>query len=210
MTMSNASLLAPITDTPPVGPETATTADGWVYDVETGEVVGCLDDERFLVRDRFEVTDGESADWVLRKRQDVDGEIARLTLQFQAIERQFKARLRTQHQRLAYLDWRFGASLIAWARSQLARGSRTWRGTFGSVKFRKTQGTNKILDDAAALEFVRSYAPELIKVTESVNLKAVFEAQKRAAEMLEEAVVLPFVASSPPDESVTIDTGIEH
>jgi hypothetical protein len=203
-------LLALITDQPfAPEPETATTADGWVYRLDTGECVGCLDDDRFLVRERFEVDSPESADWVLRKRQEVDSEIARLTIQFDAIKRQFDARLKTQHQRLAYLDWRFASRLIAWARSQLTRGSRTWRGTYGSVKFRKTQGTRKVLDDAAAVEFVETYAPELVKVTKSVNLKAIDEARQRAAEALGEGIDLPFVACAPPDESVTITTGIE-
>lgn len=201
-------LLALITEPDP-GPETATTADGWVYRIDNGECVDCLDDHGFFVRGRFEVVDAETADWVLRKRQDVDGEIARLTIQFAAIEKQFKARLRTQHQRLAYLDWRFGASLIAWARSQLARGSRTWRGTFGSVMFRRTQGTRKVLDDQQAVEFVETYAPELVKVTKSVNLKAIDEARDRAVKAIGEAVHLSFLAISPPDESVTIETGIE-
>src|SRR4029077_9204550 len=122
---------------------------------------------------------------------------ARLTIQFQAIEKQFKSRLRTQHQRLAYLDWRFGASLITWARSQLAKGSRTWRGTYGSVKFRKTPGSRKVLDDAAAVEFVETYAPELVKVSKTVNLKAIDEARERAAQALGEGIDLPFVACSP-------------
>lgn len=201
-------LLALINE-PPDGRDTATDSDGWVFDVATGEVVGRLDADGFLVRDRFEVTDNESADWVMRVRSDVEAEVAKLDLQFAAIRKLYEARRNAQYRRLAWWEFRFATSLIAFARSQLTGKVRTWRGAFGSIAFRKTQGTTKVLDDEAALAFVKTYTPELVKVVESINLKAIMAAKAKAEEVIGEAVELNFVKESQPGENVQISTGIE-
>lgn len=189
--------------------ETATDADGWVYDIASGEVINRLDADGFLVRDRFEVTDPESADWVLRVRSESEAEIAKINLQEAAFKRHCEARRKAQYQRLAWWDYKFSASLIAFARRQLTGKARTWRGAFGSVAFRKTQGTTKIVSEVEAVAFVKTYAPELVRVTESVNLKAIEAAREVAEKALGEVVDLGFVKTAGASETITIETGIE-
>ncbi len=193
----------------PVEPETSVDSDGWIYRVDTGEVVGRLDDQQQPIAERFEVKDEASADWVLQIRSETESEIVKLDAQFAAFKKQYDARRNAQIRRLSYLEYRFSPSLIAFAKSQLVGKARTWRGTFGSVAFRKTPGSTKILDDAAAVEFVKTWEPARVKVIESVTVKSVMMARDQAAIVSGEEIDLPFLATSGPGESVEISTGIE-
>ena len=79
----------------------------------------------------------------------------------------------------------------------------------GAVSFRRTPANNKIIDKAAAVEFVRTWAPERVKVTETVGIKDVLAAREEAEKVNGERESLAFLVEGQPGENVLITTGIE-
>ena len=200
-----ATELETIVEGPPA-PErqTWTDPDGWIVDSATGEVLGRAD-----VAQRFEVTSDEAADWTLQIRSEIEGRIAGLVARKTAAVAMIDALIADQRRRLAWWDWRFAASLTSFARSCLTGKARTAKFAWGQVAFRKTAGSTVILDDAAALAFVETWAPEKVKVVRSVNVSAVKAAIEAArAACPDEEIEVPFLRVSGEDETVSITTGI--
>jgi len=198
-----AAILSPLIGETDTGP--AVDSDGWLYDPETGEVVGRAD-----VPEAFVVDTQEKAEWVLELRSRIEGDLAGVEARLRAVTQQLEAIRRRHVRRLAWWDWKFSSSLIGFARSCLTGKARTARFGWGSVSFRRTPGTTQICDNAAAVEFVRTWRPELVRVVESVTVKAVAEAKETALRETGEDEPLAFVVRSEPGESVSIVTGIER
>lgn len=202
--MSTETLLELLTVPIPETRNTAVDPEGWVYDVDTGEVIG-----KDMVDDRFKVDTPEAADWALEVRSRIEGNILAIDERKRAVCRQLDAMRNDQIRRLSWWEWRFGSDLIGFARTLLKGKSRSVKFTWGSVSFRTTQGTTEILDMPAAVAFVRAWEPELVKVVETVGLKAIEAARRQAVDATGEDESLPFVRSTGQQESVSISTGIE-
>jgi hypothetical protein len=179
--------------------------DGWVFDLETGEVLGRIDAD-----ERFEVDSDERAEWVLSLRSQLEGELVALDVREAALLRQLRTLRAAKLRRLAWWDYRFAPSLIAFARSLLAGKERTAQFAWGRVSFRSTKGTTRILDMTEAVAWMRTWDPAKVRVKESVTVKDVLATRKAVAEEYGETPEhLGFLASSGPGESVTVSTGIE-
>jgi hypothetical protein len=196
--MSTATLIQPTTE----APETATDSDGWIFRLDDGEVIGRLDADGYLVREAFTVDSEASADWVLSVRAETEARVVALDAQFSAYRRNYEARRNALNRRLGWWEFRFAPSLIAWARSQLTGKSRTWQGQWGRVAFRKTQGTNEIIDMEGAVHWMIDRAPDKVKTVRSVGVKDVLET-------LEDGDRPAFLVSAPGRESVSVSTGVE-
>lgn len=115
-----------------------------------------------------------------------------------------------QERRIKWWEYRNRAGVIEVAKSMLGAG-RTADFDHGRVRFRTTRGTRTILDMAAAVAYVRDWAPDRVKVEESVTLKAIEAARESEAFSTGESPPAPpFVAESGPGESVKIDTGVYY
>lgn len=198
--MSTAELIGPTVD--PASAHlngervTAVDGEGWLYDVETGEVLGLSE-----LPDDFEVNCHQAADRALEIRSRIEAQVVAVKARRDALNRQLDALERAQESRLKWWDWRFGQQLAAFARSLLSGKSKTARFTWGSVAFRATKGTNRITDMDAAVEWVRRRDPEMVKVVETTTVTAVLA--------LSQGKPLPFLESTGPGEAVTISTGID-
>ncbi len=184
-------------------PQTSIDGEGYIYDIATGEVLGRID----LV-DRWEVDSAEAAEWALELRSKIEGHLAGIDARRRALVAQLDALRREQERRLNWWDVRFRSSLVEFARSQLTGKARTARFAWGSVAFRKRQGTNEIVDMAAAVEWAKEWAPEAVKVSERVGVKDVLAARELALRLSVEPVALPFLVSTGPSETAEIDTGV--
>ncbi len=192
-------------DLAPVERETAVDADGWEYDVATGEVLGRPD-----VHELFEVRSVDDAEWVLELRSAIEGEIAGVRARLKAIESNLRALESAQVRRLSWWEWRFAPSLVAFARRQLTGKSRTVRFAWGKVAFRKTRGSTDILDPERALEFVRAWNPKAIRVKEHVTTADVLATLHTIEMATHEVPETPnWLIRSGEAESVTISTGID-
>lgn len=181
----------------------AVDSEGFVYDTETGEVLGMNG-----VAEVFTVDSAEKADWTLEIRSRIEGQIAGIEARLKAVTEQLKAMRREQVRRLAWWEWKFGSGLIAFARQSLTGRSKTARFGWGSVSFRQTAGTNQIIDMHSAVEWMRTWKPESIRRVETVTIKDLFAARESVIEETGEEPAFPFVVSSGPSENVTISTGI--
>jgi len=180
-------------------------ADGWVYDVETGEVLGHRDAD-----EAFRVDSVEAANYVLGLRSEIEGELAGLAARKAGLVRQLDALIAAGRRRLSYWDYRFAGELEVFARGLLEGGrSRTAQFTWGRVSFRRTPGRSTIVSMEEAVEFVRAWAPDQVEVRESVTLKAIDAARTVAEHDTGEIVSTPFVTVTGPGETVVISTGVD-
>jgi hypothetical protein len=182
--------------------------DGWLFDVVTGEIVG-----RVEIDERFKVETLEAAEWALELRSRIEGDVAGIDERIRAVTAQLRMLRGERLRRLSWWDWRIAPSLVLFARD-LIRGkkTRTARFGWGQVSFRSTKGSHAILDMEAAVAYVRSWAPERVKVKteESVGIRDVIDVRDMVSRMTgDEPERLPWLAASGPEESVTISTGIE-
>lgn len=190
--MSTAELvLAPT----PLERQTAVDGEGWLYDVETGEVLVFAGAAVDLVDTR------EKADAVLETRARIEGQILAVQARRQAVLTQLDRLEQAQRRRLDWWERRWGSLLADFARSLLTGKSRSVDFTFGRVSFRATRGSHRITNMDAAVEWVRRRDPELVKVVETTTVTAVVS--------LAQGKPLPFLESTAPGESVSVTTGIE-
>jgi hypothetical protein len=185
-------------------------SDGFIYDAETGEVLGHTG---AVPDDGFAIMSPEGADWVLSKMAIQESELARVESLRAALLANLDSMLVEPRNRLAWLHRRFDGELIAQAARDLeAQGgrSRTAKYPHGKVSLRKTPGSAEITDRHLAVEFVAEWAPDHVK--RSVGIEGV-----RAAILAEiDAVDDPgdrtdtarFFRSAGPSERWTIDTGL--
>jgi hypothetical protein len=188
-----------------VSRRTDVDSDGWIYDIISGEVIGRIDAD-----ERFEVDSVERAEWVLSLRSQLEGELVALDVREAALLRQLRTLRAARLRRLAWWDYRFAPSLIAFARSLLAGKGRTAQFAWGRVSFRSTRGTTRILDMDAATAWMKVWKSEKVRVKESVTVKDVLATRRAVAEEYGETPEhLGFLASSGPGEVVKVSTGIE-
>jgi hypothetical protein len=188
-----------------VSRRTDVDSDGWIYDIISGEVIGRIDAD-----ERFEVDSVERAEWVLSLRSQLEGELVALDVREAALLRQLRTLRAARLRRLAWWDYRFSPSLITFARSLLAGKERTAQFSWGRVAFRSTRGTTRILDMDQAVCWMKLWKPKKVRVKESVTVKDVLETCEAVAENYgERPEHLGFLASTGPEENVTVSTGIE-
>lgn len=206
MTTAHDDLLALIEPTPPAGRQTDVDPDGWIFDINSGEVVGRVDAD-----DQFTINSVSDADFVLELRSRIEGEIAGIDARLAAVTAQLKALRAAQVRRLSWWIWKFEPGLVTFARTLLAgRKERTARFGWGQVAFRTTPGNHRILDDAEAVAWVRIWAPEKVRVVETVSVKDVLATRAAvAAETGDEPDRLPWLAAGGAKESVKVSTGIK-
>jgi hypothetical protein len=186
-----------------VDPATGVDRDGFIYCIDTGEILGHVD-----ATDRFKIESQESADWTLEKRAEIESNIVAIRVRRRAVNEHLKSLEDALIRRLSWWEFRFGSELIAYARTLLKGKSRSVQFAYGKVAWRVTKGRNEILSPTEAIEYVKLYAPEKVKIKESVDIAGVLAAIERAREAGDEDKPNWFVQSGP-DENVTISTGIE-
>ena len=200
-----------------------TDPDGYVFDPESGEVHGVTDPETGAVvwlveagqdvpqdAGRFEIRSREAADWVLKLRMEEEAALLALEAKKSALLANLEGQAVHHRNRLKGLAWRFDNDLAEFARQELAArhgAGKTLKLTFGSIAFRQTKGSAEVTDPAAALDYVREWAPERI-VPKPVGVEAVKAAieAERAAD--QEPDVAGFFRQAEPRESCSIRTGI--
>jgi phage host-nuclease inhibitor protein Gam len=189
----------------------ATTADGFLYDTETGEVLSYEgpSPSGTPVTDSFQINSVEAADWALQLRSGIEGEIAGIEAQLEAVTKMLQARKSAAMRKLSWWEFRFASSLITFARSCLTGKSRTAQFSWGRVSFRRTGGNNEIIDMKAAVEWMRWANSDLIRTVETVRVSDVLATHRRIFQETGEPEPLRFIVSSEPSENVTISTGIE-
>ncbi len=188
-----------------------TTGDGYLFDVESGEVVG-FDPQLAMPEgakpERFEVRSPEAADWVLSLRGDLESQIFGIEERLRSITRHLGAQVAQRRAKLRFLSYRFDAELEAQARREL-EGSRLKTVTYahGKVAFRSSKGSTEITDAGEATKFALEWKPEAVKYSVNVTgLQQAIDAYREAND--EEPDTSRFAKFQGPSEKVSITTGI--
>lgn len=155
--------------------------NGRLIDADTGEiidaqenVVGDILDSEFpdgptASRPDFVVRTNPEADWVLQCYQEVDSEIDRLQRLKKARIEQIDLMIKEQARRRRWLDRRFLTDLQQFAERALAVArKKSILLTFGTLGFRKGHSGYVVNDPVLAVEWAKTYAPDAVKVTESL------------------------------------------
>ena len=136
-------------------PQNVIEQDGYRIDADTGEILGLV-----KVSERFVPDTPDKVDWVLERMQEEDAQIAMIDQRLAAISSNLLAMRREHERRRTYMAGRFDADLRAFAETQLLDGkTRTYRTPFGSLSFRRTAGSIKVVDELAAIEWCREPVP---------------------------------------------------
>ena len=219
--MSAVTAAEAVTDvpTPEADPRVGFLEDGTPYDTHTGEILA--PDSPLLAGIEIEadkpVDEREAVEQLLERRGYLTSKVEALKARKAILVANMDAQIADVNRRLRWWEIRFSGPVVAFARKMLTGRSRTAQFDQGSVSFRKTSGTTAILQMDAAVEFVRRYRPDLVRVEVSVNVTAIKEAVKTAREQALEMGDspedtdkafdrLPFIAKSGEGESITINT----
>ena len=197
------------------------TADGELVD-QWGEIVSPddlpsldLPAEFAPLIDPFQVNSRDDANNALEIRFNLEAQNRSLDDRLKAFTANIEAQKRRIRSRLAWWDFRWSPKLVTWAKTALVNkkgipfgSGKTVALDFGRVSFRDSPETIEILDDAAALEWARKWAPERIKTKESITMTSIKEAIEELKKEGMEAS-LPFVKDVPKVENKpSIKTGI--
>ncbi|HSW63361.1 MAG TPA: host-nuclease inhibitor Gam family protein [Dissulfurispiraceae bacterium] len=177
--------------------------DGYIVDVETGEILG-VDG-----REEFRVTDGASAEWVLEKMAYEDAAVLALEAREKAILENIRAIRQKHDNRRKFLEYRFGEELAAFAKAALAGGkTKTWKCPFGQVSFRNVPAKIVVDDNDLAIDYLEEVGElEAVKIVRSV-LTSKLSPERREVLMAGE-IHIPGLHVEPAIENkVSIKTGV--
>lgn len=132
--------------------------DGFIIDTESGEVLG-------LATQEFHVTDEASADWVLKKLTESEAEIIKLNLMLESVAERLASERKAAERKVEWLKARFGAELEQFAKENLPKGKRTWKGTWGEVSFRTSPARLEVTDEETAIKWAERNCPSAVKVS---------------------------------------------
>jgi hypothetical protein len=188
----------------PILNEETFTQEGYIVNAE-GEILGIAD----LPKPAFEVTDEESAEWVLSKIADAEAEVLKLQVMLNSVAERLQSRMKDQHRRIEWLNARYGADIAEVAKANLPKGKKTWKGVNGQVAFRTTNPRLDIPKENTekALGWLKDNGiTQAIKVTESI-LKSEIPDDKTAL-LMEDAELRQIAGFEliPAGESVKIET----
>lgn len=189
--IDNADLLTILTDAD--DRLTAVDGDGYIYDVETGEVI----DRQATLPDV--IACDADADAALEIRAEIDADIAAHDAKAKALLENLGRQRAALERRIKWWEWRFGSGLVAYARLKLRGKSRTVQFTWGRVSFRRTQPRRMILDMPKAVAWMTSRDPEKVKTVQTVAIADVVA--------LAAGQPLDWLVESPEGENVNVETG---
>jgi len=169
--------------------------DGYVVNVETGEVVSGPEPEEYVC-DTL-----EKADWVLSVMAEEQASVLAVDARLAALSAHLEKQKKKHEARVKYLQWKFGPSIAHLAKETLAASKgKTVTLDHGEVKLRTSKGTNTIINMDAALEWAQANVPDIIKTVRSVNVSDILLWHDDSSPC--------FVESTGPVQKVTIYTGV--
>ena len=195
--------------TPPESPppEFAVDPDGYRYRVDTGEVVGHVDQ----AEGRFRIVTPEGVDWVLGLVMAQQLRLRSVESERAAINANLDGMAADAAAKLAWLKFRFGAEVREQALRDLAEAGGRKKSVHyprGKVSSRTSPGSSTVTDPGLALAFVEENAPDQLKY-QKPSLAAIEAAAARYAEQMgEEPDTGAFLRKAGPRESWTIETGL--
>lgn len=140
--------------------------NGYKVDTLTGEA-------ELVVEEAFRIDSQEKADWVLKKYNDAEAEIAKLTSILKGVQDRLGRLINQEKAKLAGLDKRFKVELELFAAVETAKtGTRQYLSTWAELKFKHVPATVKIADvDAVRSLIVEEFDPAWVKEEKSYSFE---------------------------------------
>ena len=176
--------------------------DDCLIDLETGEIIATREPA-------FRVDSIEAAEWVLDRIGRREAAVVALRVRREAILNNLEAMIKAEQRRLDGLHYRFDGELESFARAEIERtGARTktLRTAFGSISFRISKASRKIIDMAAAVAWAKVWAPELVRTKEDVLIS---EIDGRPLPVTCMPLNVPWIEMRPAEERCHVKTGVE-
>lgn len=146
--------------------------DGLWTDPETGEVLAL---ER---KPDFQVTDDESAEWVLERILNAEAEKARLEMKKRAIVENLDRQIAAAQRRIDGLHYRFDSDLEHYAMTALdGQSTKTLKLAYGTLSFRNVKGGLRLAEGADAKRLALDWAKHL-GIKSAVVTKEEFQISK--------------------------------
>jgi hypothetical protein len=137
--------------------------NGWVIDPTTGEVVGAYG---WLENGAVE---SEQDLWILQKKMlEIDSLILGEKAQLKRIQDMCAKRIKQLESRRSWMELKYGVTATEVARELLPRNKKTYTSPYGEITFRTSKAKVTFSDQASAVAWARTYAPDAIKTAESV------------------------------------------
>jgi len=148
------------------------TVDGFVVDLDTGEVLGFAIIP--LGKEEFDVTDVESAEWVLRKMLEAKAAIEAVhqtadVILARNILAAAEGLTKPHANKLKWLTERFGSQIKDVAKANLPAKGKTWRSLYGHVAFRLVKAQLEVVAESRAAKWLAANAPKSIRVVADLD-----------------------------------------
>lgn len=131
--------------------------DGLKVERDTGEILGPEDEA-------FQIDSTERAEWFLKKRMNLENELASIERERKALNDNLDKRASGARSALFGLNRIFEPQLVEFARVRLeGQKSRTWTNTYGNVSFTTVPPALIVDDQEKAASWAESNAPEAVK-----------------------------------------------
>jgi hypothetical protein len=154
--------------------EPTISEDGFVYDPETGEILGHTEFQEPGI-------DSIRAISLLEMRLKVEAQLKVIDLQEKTVLANIE-RMRRRH--LNTLQWLESQdeALAEFARGQMPKGSKTWTTPYGSVSLRIVKGGLKVADSEQAANTASLFFPHAFKETKTFQISKLTNEDKTKIE----------------------------
>lgn len=193
------------------------TDDGYAINKSDGEIVGCVggywDGNKaapFCYGETlpFSIECHADADELLERIANHEAAVLAIEARRAAMNANLDSQLVDHKSRLAYLERFQVPQAIEWAKRNRPSKGKTIKLDNGQICIRATQPTIEITDEAKALELVKGYAPDMVKVKESVSVEAVKAAMAAKKALYGPGYVFEGITEQAAGEKITLRTGI--
>jgi hypothetical protein len=137
--------------------------NGWLIDPHTGEVVGVYGWlENGVIEDEQDL-------WILQKKMlEIDSLIVGEKAQLKRIQDMCAKRIKQLESKRDWMELKYGVTASEVARELLPRNKKTYTSPYGEITFRTSKVKIAFTNQAAAVEWAKSFAPDAIKTAQSV------------------------------------------
>jgi hypothetical protein len=180
--------------------------NGWLIDPHTGEVVGVYGWlENGVIEDEQDL-------WILQKKMlEIDSLIVGEKAQLKRIQDMCAKRIKQLESKRDWMELKYGVTASEVARELLPRNKKTYTSPYGEITFRTSKAKIAFTNQAAAVEWAKSFAPDAIKTAQSVlvsklsaqnisDLTTYKEIRPDGTEITPEQEVVKFVGLKTKDE----------
>lgn len=193
--------------------ENEIVVDGFICDAETGEVIRDAEQPK----EDWRPTTRKEIERIFERMASADAEMLACAARLRMVQENIGKQQKKAAQKREWLEGYYGEAITNYAREALVAAggkSKTLTLDHGKVSFRATKGTNTITDMEKAVEWAKRNLPEVVRVKEDVLVSALLDGihEKNAsvdAQFMVEPTALPFIESTGPRESVSIETGVK-